>query len=222
MAADELGEIAVIAGSPYDAGLGVDLLLAEGIIAVPYATASSPDEQDMMQDQHADSLNSSFQKLLSDLHRRRASLAMLFCNSLSSVVDHEDPKIPIISPLTMYGEVLPYLRSSLVVAGNAHALLGVERAARRTSPGHRMLGVTDPALVRGIEYGDPETAFASSQMPTTLRYAADLGLGAVILACTHFAAIKSSIAATCDLPIIDVGSILVDRTVSTIRNRTRT
>jgi glutamate racemase len=214
----ELCEVAVIAGTPYDSGLGAELLRAEGITALPYATAGSPDEQDSLQDRSPGALEALFHDLLDDFRRQQVQLAMLFCNSLSSVVDHDNTVLPVVSPVTVYREVLPTLRSSLVVAGNAHALLGVERTARLTCPGHQMLGVSEPMLVRGIEQGDPEGAYAASHLPTTLHRAEDLGLEAVILACTHFTAIKQMIAASCDLPVIDVGSMLVDRTVSAVRN----
>jgi glutamate racemase len=218
---DELREVAVIAGTPYDSGLGADLLRAEGVAAVPYATAASPDEQDSLQDRSPGTLGASFHTLLAQLRRREVPLAMLFCNSLSSVVGHDETVLPVVSPLTVYREVLPRLGSSLVLAGNAHALLGVERTARQVSPAHRMLGVSDPMLVRGIENGDPDEAFAASNLLNTLRRAEHLGLDAVILACTHFTAVRRSVTAHCDLPVIDVGSMLVDRTVAAWRAAVR-
>ncbi|MFC8850449.1 MULTISPECIES: glutamate racemase [unclassified Micromonospora] len=215
--ADERCEVAVIAGTPYDSGLGADLLRAAGVAALPYATARSPDEQDGLQDRDPRGLEASFHDLLDLLRGQRVGLAMVFCNSLSSVVGHDDTAIPVVSPLTVYRELLPRLGSSLVLTGNAHALLGVERTARRVNPGHRMLGVSDPALVRGIESGDPEAAFAASHLPVTLRQAERLGLEAVVLACTHFTAIKQLVVAGCDLPVIDVGTELLDRTVTAVR-----
>jgi glutamate racemase len=211
------GEVAVIAGTPYDSGLGADLLRAQGVVATPYAMAGSPDEQDSLQDQAPGELAGSFHRLLDQLRQQRIELAMLFCNSLSSVVKHDNAALPVVSPLTIYREVLPQLRSSLVLAGNAHALLGVERTARLISPGHRMLGVSDSMLVRGIENGDPAAAFAAARLQSTLRRAEQLGLEAVLLACTHFTAIGPAIAACCELPVIDVGSLLVERTVSASR-----
>lgn len=210
--------MAVIAGTPYDSGLGAELLRAEGVPARPYAMAGSPDEQDSLQDGHPNALTASFHRLLYELRRREVTLAVLFCNSLASVVDHDDTVLPVVSPLTVYRDVLPRLRSSLVVAGNAHALLGVERTARLVNPGHRMLGVSDPILVRAIERGDPAAAFAASQLPNTLRRAEELGLETFISACTHFTAVKRFVADSCDLPVVDVGSMLVERVVSLVRN----
>ena len=72
--------------------------------------------------------------------------------------------------------------------------------------------MSDPALVRGIAAGDVEAAFTASHLPTTLALARRLGLDAVVLACTHFTALLPMITAACDLPVIDVGSRLVELT----------
>ncbi|ONI89741.1 glutamate racemase [Saccharothrix sp. ALI-22-I] len=202
--------VAVIAGTPYDTGLGVELLRAKGLAAVPHAMADSPDEQDSLQYQDSRALAAAFHARLRELRTRGTELAMLFCNSMSAVVDHDSSALPVISPVTVYREVLPELRSSLVITGNAQALVGVERTAWQVSPGHRMLGVSDPALVRGIEAGDPEAAFTDSHLPTTLRLAQRLELDAVVLACTHFTTVLPLITACCDLPVIDVGVRLIE------------
>lgn len=204
--------VAVVAGTPYDTGLGAELLRAKGLTADTHAMAGSPDEQDSLQYQDPRALAAAFHARLGELRDRGTELAMLFCNSMSAVVDHDDAALPVISPVTVYREALPGLRSSLVVTGNAQALVGVERTAWRVSPGHRMLGVTDPALVRGIEAGDPEAAFAGSHLPATLRMAQRLGLDAVVLACTHFTTVLPFVTASCDLPVVDVGTRLIELT----------
>lgn len=204
--------VAVIAGTLYDTGLGVELLRAEGLPAHPYAMAASPDEQDWLQYHDPGALAASFHRRLAGLRADGTEHVMLFCNSMAAVVDHDDAVLPVVSPVTVYGELLPKLGSSLVVTGNAQALLGFERTALRIAPRHRMLGVSDPALVRGIEAGDVEAAFTASHLPTTLRLAQHLGLDAVVLACTHFTALLPLITAVCDLPVIDVGTRLVELT----------
>jgi glutamate racemase len=205
--------VAVIAGTPYDSGLGAELLRAKGLPARPYAMAASPDEQDWSQYHDPGGLAASFHQRLAELRAGGTELAMLFCNSMSAVVNHDEAALPVVSPVTVYGELLPKLRSSLVVTGNAQALLGVERTALRTAPHHRMLGVSDPALVRGIEAGDVEAAFTASHLPTTLRLAQRLDLDAVVLACTHFTTLLPLITAMCDLPVVDVGARLVELTM---------
>ncbi|MBR7831965.1 aspartate/glutamate racemase family protein [Actinospica durhamensis] len=206
----ETPAVAVIAGTPFDAGLGAELLRAKGLAAVPYGMANTPHEQDSMQYQDPRGLAAAFHARLHGLHARGTELAMLFCNSMSAVVDHDKAALPVISPIAVYREVFPELRSSLVITGNAQALVGVERTTWQVSPGHRMVGLSDPALVSGIETGDPEAAFTHSHLPTTLRLAQRLDLDAVVLACTHFTTILPLITAACDLPVIDVGTRLVE------------
>jgi glutamate racemase len=210
--------VAVIAGTPYDSELGAELLRAKGISAVPHAMARTPDEQDARQYQDPAGLAAAFHERLGALRESGTELALLFCNSLSAVVDSEGAALPVISPVTVYSE-LKSLRSSLAVTGNAHAVLGVERAVRSANPDHRMLGVSDPALVRGIESGDPEVAFDASHLPTTLRLAERLGLEAVVLACTHFTAVLPFVTAACALPVIDVGTRLVELTEQALTTR---
>ncbi|SFW72452.1 glutamate racemase [Amycolatopsis australiensis] len=212
-------EVAVIAGTPYDSGLGAELLRAAGLAAVPHAMAASPDEQDSLQHQDPGALATAFHARLAELRARGGELAMLFCNSLSAVVDHDSSALPVVSPVTVYREAFPRLRSSLVVTGNAHALVGVERTAWQVSPGHRMVGVSDPGLVRGIEAGDPAAAYETSHLPATLRLAEQLGLEAVVLACTHFTAVLPFVTAACALPVVDVGTRLVELTVEAVTNR---
>nr|BFE50808.1 hypothetical protein GCM10017745_42350 [Saccharothrix mutabilis subsp. capreolus] len=156
-------------------------------------------------------LAAAFHAKLDALRGSGTRLAMLFCNSLSAVVDGSGGALPVISPVTVYSELAP-LRSTLAVTGNAHALVGVERTVRAANPDHRLLGVSDPALVRGIEAGDPEAAFHASHLPTTLRLADRLGLEAVALACTHFTAVLPFVTAVSALPVIDVGTRLVELT----------
>lgn len=210
--------VAVIAGTSYDSGLGAELLRGAGVAAVPLAMAGSPDEQDALQYQDPGGLAAAFHRRLAELRAGGTELAMLFCNSMSAVVDHDGAALPVVSPVTVYGELLPTLSSSLVVTGNAQALLGFERTAWRVAPGHQMLGVSDPALVRRIEAGDPE-AFESSALPTTVRLAERLGLDAVVLACTHFTAVLPAVTAACDLPVIDVGTRLVELTARAAAHR---
>lgn len=218
---DATRAVAVIAGTPYDSGLGAELLRAKGFAALPHAMAGSPDEQDSLQDRDPGALAAAFHRRLGELHAAGTELVMLFCNSMSAVVDHDDAALPVVSPITVYRELVAVLDSSLVLTGNAHAVLGVERTVRQANPDHRMLGVSDGALVRGIEAGDPEAAFHASHLPTTVRLAERLGLDAVVLACTHFTAVLPFVAAACDLPVIDVGSRLVERTALAAANHGR-
>jgi glutamate racemase len=204
--------VAVIAGTPYDSGLGRDLLRAAGVDASRHAMAASPDEQDRLQYERPGELAAAFHGCLADLRAGGTTLAMLFCNSLAAVVEHDDAALPVLSPVTVYREVAARVRSSLVVTGNANALVGADRAMQQADPGHRMSGLSESGLVRGVEDGDAEAAYHASLLPAALAGAERMGLEAVVLACTHFTSVLPLVTAACALPVIDVGGRLVELT----------
>lgn len=212
-----MSSVAVIAGTPYDSRLGRDLLLEAGVEASAHAMAGSPDEQDYLQHERPRDLDAAFRRTVEGLRERGTELVMLFCNSMAAVVDADRAALPVLSPVTVYREVTSWARTSLVVTGNTNALCGYERAVRKADPAHRLVGVSDTDLVRGIEAGDPDTAYAASHLPATLPLAGRLGLSAVVLACTHFTAVLPHVKAACDVPVVDVGARLVELTARTAR-----
>lgn len=206
-------EIAVVAGTPFDAEFGASLLRLAGHAATSYPMAGSPDEQDALQYERPDTLRASFRDLVRDLEARGHRVVMLFCNSLAAVVDHDATggaacTLTMISPATVYREVVAAHRRALVVTGNGSAVAGYERVAGSAS--HHALTVSDPALVRAIETRDPAEAFHGSSLPETLRLAERARFDVVVLACTHFTAVLPNVLAVCGLPVVDVGSRLVE------------
>jgi glutamate racemase len=209
-------ELAVIAGTPFDAGLGAELLRAKGFPATAHPMAASPNEQDALQYRSPELLRAAFTDLLADLAAEGRTVAMLFCNSLSAVVEHDVAARPLmlISPVTVYREAAATYRRPLVVTGNGTAIVGYERTVARVSSSHRALGVADPALVRAIENGELSAVFRASTLPATLRFAEQAGLDSVVLGCTHFTAVLPYVEQHCALPVVDVGTRLVELTTA--------
>ncbi|MEV4516530.1 aspartate/glutamate racemase family protein [Dactylosporangium sp. NPDC049525] len=208
--------MAVVSGTPYDAKLGCGLLRAVGVTSQPYPLASSPDEQDALQYLDAGRLNSAFRDQLDVVAADGTSTVMLFCNSLSAVVDLSTvgwmSVVDVLSPLDIYRTAAADLDNVMVVAGNGQAIVGFERTLMSDRRNRRVVGVADPALVRMIESRDPERAFTDSSMPQTLRLAEQLGVDGIVFACTHFTAVLPFAEQACTVPIIDVGSRLVELT----------
>ncbi|WP_326695961.1 aspartate/glutamate racemase family protein [Streptomyces sp. NBC_01754] len=208
-------EIAVVAGTPFDTEVGANLLRNAGHAAVPYPMAGSPDEQDALQYERPGTLRAAFLDLVRDLDARGHRVVMLFCNSLSAVVDLDaasaEASLTLVSPAAVYREVAAAHRRALVLTGNGSAVAGYERVTGLL--GHRALSVSDPALVRAVEAGDAAAAFHGSSLPETLRLAGRARLDAVVLACTHFTAVLPQVLAACRLPVVDVGSRLVELAV---------
>ncbi|MEV6648024.1 aspartate/glutamate racemase family protein [Amycolatopsis sp. NPDC051371] len=206
--------IAVIAGTPFDAELGASLLRDAGQAATPYPMAGSPDEQDALQYERPDVLRTAFADLVRGLPARGHRVAMVFCNSLSAVVDRDvgAAGVVLVTPATVYREVAAVHRNALVFTGNGSAVVGYERVV--ASAAHRSVVISDPVLVRAIETGDPDAAFRESALPGALRLAERARMDAVVLACTHFTEVLPHVLAACGLPVVDVGRRLVELTVA--------
>jgi glutamate racemase len=204
------GEVAVVAGTPYDTALGIRLLAERGVPGRPYPLAGSPDEQDLLQYAHPKELNALFAGCLRDARDRGVRTALVFCNSLAAVVDHDAVSgIGVISPAGVYRSIPREYRELLVLAGNAQAAVGFERSVVRQAGGRRVLTVCDQALVRAIEAGDLAAGVVSACLSGLLLIAERRGVHALVLACTHFTGILSGVRSSCSIPVIDVGSELV-------------
>lgn len=204
------GEVAVIAGTPYDAALGVRLLAARGVPGHACPLAGSPDEQDLLQYAYPEKLNGLFTACLRGARARGARTALVFCNSLAAVIDSgalRDARV--IAPAEVYRAIPRDYRQLMVLTGNAQAAAAFERSVVSAAGDRRVLTVCDQALVRAIEAGDPAGGFRSSRLPELLRIAEQRGMQAIVLACTHFTGILPEVSAACALPVIDVGTELV-------------
>ncbi|WP_433385618.1 glutamate racemase [Dactylosporangium sp. CA-152071] len=212
--------MAVVSGTLYDARLGCELLQAAGVVSQPYPLASSPDEQDALQYLDAGTLNGAFHDQLDTVAATGTQTAMLFCNSLSAVVDLGTvgwmSAVDVLSPLDIYRSAAADLDNVMVVTGNGQAIVGFERTLMNDRPGRRVVGLADPALVRMIETHDPEQAFADSSMPEMLRLADRLGMDGIVFACTHFTAVLPFAEKASAVPIIDVGTRLVELTCARV------
>ena len=126
--------IAVMAGTPMDTKLGVDLLKTNGFtqtISVPIS--KNPVEQTTFQSLEEEEREQYIRGVIDGM-KNDIDAVFVYCNSLSSVVNfdklQEEYKFPMITPMQMYrtlGVVHNYLA---VMAANSHGLTGVETNVR--------------------------------------------------------------------------------------------
>jgi DNA repair protein RadA/Sms len=98
--------IAVLAGTPVDTQMGVDVLVAAGLNGVAYPLSANPREQTMFQ---VSTPEAKYQFTLDLLKRAMAegcTKAFVYCNSLSSAVDFpalsKELNMQIVTPLDVY------------------------------------------------------------------------------------------------------------------------
>ena len=82
-------KVGVIAGSPVDTQMGVEVLNVRGIETYAYPAAKAAREQTEFQMQSSEVRTNRIQRLIQSAQSDGMNAMMIYCNSLSSTVDME-------------------------------------------------------------------------------------------------------------------------------------
>ena len=208
--------IAVMAGTPMDTKLGVDLINKNGFtqtISVPIS--KNPVEQTTFQSLEEEEREKYIRGVIDGM-KNDIDAVFVYCNSLSSVVNfdklEEEYKLPMITPMQMYrtlGVEYDYLA---VMAANSHGLTGVENNLYIANPNLKVFGVTMLELVKAIETGKTqEEIIKQFDFQSLFHYFESTEIEAVVLGCTHFPYVNSELQQLSNIPIIDVSVYMIDR-----------
>lgn len=206
---------AVIAGTPVDTQMGVDLLKSRGVAAQGFPISRAPGEQTLFQVGSRSAREKAVGAVLDSIRAQGMNRVLLYCNSLSATLDAHalgaSRGMRIWTPMDVYGGIAKKYRRVGVLAANCQGVAGIERAMIGASPGIVVIGAGVLPLVLGIEAGEPpETLAEACGMFGLMHFFEKNGAEAVILGCTHFPYIKKALAAGTALPIIDPGEDLVE------------
>ena len=109
--------IAVLAGTPVDTQMGVDVLTAAGLNGVAYPLSANPREQTMFQVSTPEEKQQFARELLKKAMAEGCTKAFVYCNSLSSAVDFpalsKELNLQIVTPLDVYVNLASTLLISL-------------------------------------------------------------------------------------------------------------
>ena len=207
--------IAVMAGTPMDTKLGVDLLKENGFdqtISVPIS--KNPVEQTTFQALEDEEREQYIRSVIDGL-KNDIDAVFVYCNSLSSVVDFDrlstEHNIKIVTPMQMYRNLGLEYKYLAVMAANSHGLTGVENNLYVSNPSLRVLGLSMLELVKAIEEeNSPEGIVKDFNFEVLFNYFEQTKVEAVVLGCTHFPYIKKELEKITKLPIIDVGVFMIN------------
>lgn len=206
--------IAVIAGTPVDTQMGVDLLRRKGAGALGFPVSRTPEEQTAFQVGSQSAREAALGALLDEIRARGLERVLLYCNSLSATIDAhalaEARGLRIWTPMDVYGEIARRYRRVGVLAANCQGAAGVERAMVNAAPETLVLGTGNLNLVLGIEAGRPPEELAE-RCEHLLRFFEDSGAEAVVLGCTHFPYVKEALQRRTGLPVLDPSETLAER-----------
>ncbi len=208
-------KIAVIAGTPVDTQMGVDLMKEKGAEAQGFPVSRTPEEQTAFQVGSQAGREKAIGAILDEIKAQGMDRVLLYCNSLSATIDAhalaEERDLRIWTPMDVYGEIAGRCRRVGVLAANCQGAAGVERAMVNASPETLVLGAANLRLVLGVEAGTPpETLVEDCGLEHLLRFFEDNGAEAVVLGCTHFPYVKEALRKRTSLPILDPAERLAE------------
>ena len=207
--------IAVLAGTPVDTQMGVDVLSAAGLSGAPFPISPDPREQTAFQISSPAEKHRTALAILNRAQAQGCRKAFVYCNSLSASVDFDalarETGMRIVTPLQVYRTLAPQYRSLAFIAANAQGLAGIERVLLDANPGLDTLSTAAQPVVLAIEAGlPPEELVQRHRLAELADWFADCGMEALLLGCTHFPYFKEALARRTSLPLIDPAAKMLE------------
>lgn len=207
--------IAVIAGTPVDTQMGVDLIKRKGAEALGFPAARDPEEQNAFQVGSRSAREAAVGAILDEIKSRGMDRVLVYCNSLSATIDAralgEARGLRVWTPMDVHAETARRYRRIGVLAANCQGAAGIERAMVRASSQTLVLCAGVLPLVLGVEAGTPpETLAEDCGLAEALRFFERNGAEAVVLGCTHFPYVKEALERRTGLPVLDPAERLAE------------
>ena len=211
---EETQWIAVMAGTPVDSRMGVEMLAQHGLSARPYAMAADPIAQTAFQNQPAAEKTAAVRQVLEEIAASGCTQVLVYCNSLSGAVDFEllaqEVQLQIVTPLMVYRTLATRYHCLAVIAANAQGLAGIERTLYAENPQLAVLGTTLLPVVGAIERSQlPQEIVTRYDLLRLTDWFARCGAEALVLGCTHFPYLTDALVAHTALPLIDPAQEMV-------------
>ena len=200
--------IAVLAGTPVDTQMGVDVLTRAGLTGMAFPLAKDPWEQTAFQISSPEEKWAATRKILRAAQAQGCEKAFVYCNSLSASVDFpalaEETGMKIVTPLDVYRLLAGNYSHLAFIAANAQGLAGIERTLLSANPTLELRSAGLLPVVLAIEAGLPaEQLVSQHRLDALADWFAACGAEALLLGCTHFPYFKDELSLHTALPLID-------------------
>lgn len=200
--------IAVLAGTPVDTQMGVDVLTNAGLSGLACPLAQNPWEQTAFQISSSEEKWAKTLSVLRDAQKKGCQKAFIYCNSLSSSVDFpalaQETGMKIVTPLDVYRLLAKNFKQLAFIAANAQGLAGIERTLLSANPTLELRSAGLLPVVLSIEAGTPPAKLVTEHhLDELAAWFSACGAEALLLGCTHFPYFKNELATRTNLPLID-------------------
>lgn len=201
-------KIAVIAGTPVDAQMGVDFLKTKDVEGYLYPVSPDPKEQTIFQTMDYNKRKEALLELIQKIKKDGMDSIMVYCNSMSSSIDFSElaeiENIKIVTPLDAYRTFAKNYTYIGVLAANNQATSGIEKSIVNENADCTVIGTGMLTLVFDIEDGmKPEDILTKNHIDKLVKFYESIEVEGLILGCTHFPYFKEAIKNITKLNIID-------------------
>jgi len=194
--------------------MGADFITKKGHEAVGMPTASSPQEQNLLQFLNPSALTEKVKNIIRDFQQNHIFRTMIYCNSLSSAVDLDYIRkscFPsrIVTPLDIYGGIASRYKKIMLWAANGQCLAGIERIFYENNPSIDIIGISMLPVVKAIEAQEPPKAIVEKFDLAGRLFQNQAEC--LVLGCTHLPYLKEDLQQKAGFPIIDPADEMLNK-----------
>jgi len=204
----------VIAGTPFDTELGARFFNEKGKETVSAYISKTPDIQNNLQYTDPQKLEIITLETIEFLKEKGAEVIIIYCNSLSSVLNlskiRGQSRIPVITPLDVYQDLKVNTDKLAVLAANAQSAANIENIISKNYQALEFITAGIMPIINAVEKNiDPEIIFKELGLYDLLFSFKKMGAEAVLLGCTHLPYLKKEISSIFDI-VIDPTDKLIE------------
>ncbi|WP_455543298.1 aspartate/glutamate racemase family protein [Intestinibacter sp.] len=208
-------KIAVIAGTPVDAQMGVDFLKTKGIDAYSYPVSENPTKQLLFQVLPLEEKKEFLLKMIKDIKCDNIDAIFVYCNSLSSSIDFKElseiSKIYIVTPLDVYKTMANNYNYLGVICANGQSSGGIEKTIVNENPKCTAVTLGMMTLVNNVEEKvEPMDIIKNNHLENIIDFFEGINTQAIILGCTHFPYFEDALKSITKLDIINPAEKMYD------------
>lgn len=215
----------ITAGTPFDTKLGEIFFKQKGLEVLSAHISENAEEQNRLQYISPKKLEKKTIKTIKNLKKDGADLVIIYCNSLSAVLEVEKisqlADIPILTPLDIYKSLnLTSLDKLALLAANSQSAAKIENIIAEKNPHLEFVSAGVMPIIKAIEaQKEPAAILAEDGLKELLIAFDSMGAEAVLLGCTHLPYLKEEIAKYFEIIIdpADKIKVMAEMTLATKR-----
>ena len=192
-------KLAVIAGTPYDTYLGKEYYSSQGYVVLSDYTSESPAEQNKLQYINPEQLQQITLNKIMKLKVAGAEAVIIYCNSLSAVLNKEDlsknSDLPILTPLDVYQEIsIADSKKIAILAANSQSAVKIEKIIAKNNSKLEFITAGIMPIINAIEAEvKPADIYNNYGLKELINSFYKMGAEQLILGCTHLPYLKNEI-----------------------------